>query len=166
MSRTAYTREIEVAALKYGLDPRLVEAQVVVESAGHADAFRVEMAFFESYMKGKPEWAYTLDNPRPYAASYGLMQCLYAVAVELGFHPLEPPEHLFVPATNLEFGCRKLAELVAWANGPAFTGDASMRLHAALAAFNGGKRGNAPDEFPDRNARYADAILTIYARTR
>lgn len=166
MARTCYSAEITTAATKYGLDPGLVEAQIVVESAGHTDAFRVELGFFDTYMKGKPEWAYTLANPRRYSASYGLTQVMYPVAVELGLHPLEPPEHLFVPATNLEFGCRKLAELIAWANGAEFSGDAQTRLHAALSAFNGGKRGNAPDLFPDRNARYADAILAIYARTR
>lgn len=166
MSRTAYRREIEIAGLKYGLAPDLVESLIIVESAGHADGFRCEMAFFESYMKGKPEWAFTFNNPRRYSASYGLMQCLFVVAVELGFSKSDPPEHLFVPDVGLEFGCKKLAECIAWANRDTFKADADTRLRAALSAYNGGRRGNEPDLYPDRTARYADGIMTIYARSR
>lgn len=166
MSRTCYRREIEVAALKYGLQPDLVEAQVVVESGGYTNAHRVEMGFFEAYMRPNRDWAFTIPNPHRYAASYGLQQVMFVVAVELGFKVTDPPELLFVPEQGLEFGCRKLAECVAWANRDTFQADGDTRLRSALAAYNGGKKRNEPDLAPDRNADYAARVMKLFVRPR
>jgi soluble lytic murein transglycosylase-like protein len=166
MGRTAYRREIEIAAQKYGLPSDLVEAQCVIESGGYTDAFRYEAGFFSAYMAGKPEWAFTFGNPRRYSASYGLQQCLFVVAVEMGFPKGDPPERLFIPEVGLEFGCKKLADLMLWAHRDTFQADAETRLRSALAAYNGGKARNVPDLEPDRNAGYADRVMKIYARPR
>lgn len=166
MGRTCYRAAIDAKALKYGLSADLVEAQVVVESAGCADAFRPEMGFFTSYLKGQPAWAFTFDNPRRYSASYGLQQVLFPVAVELGYRVFDPPELLFVPETALEYGCKKLAQLMAWANLETFHADGDTRMRSALAAYNGGKKRNEPDLAPDRNADYAEKVWRIYQSPR
>jgi soluble lytic murein transglycosylase-like protein len=141
---TDYRAHIERAAAVHQLDPDVIEALVLVESSGHADAFRYEPDFWRRYMQGKPQWEHAI--PRRVSSSYGLMQCLYVVAWELGFRG--EPEELFVPKINLAYGCLKFAQLMDWA------GDDTER---ALAAYNGGKRANVTRPF--RNATYAAAVL-------
>jgi soluble lytic murein transglycosylase-like protein len=132
-----YAREIEAAAKLHHLDPQLVEAVVLVESSGRASAYRYEPAYWRRYLEGKPAWKG--KNPRRVAASYGLMQVMFPTAVERGYHG--EPEELFVPSVGLEFGCRELARLLAWASG---------NTDQALAAYNGGQggwRGRAPQQY-------------------
>ena len=141
---TAYTSEIRTAAAAHGLDPRLVTAQVLVESSGLTHAYRFESGFWSKYMAGRPEWKGA--NPQRVSASYGLLQVMYVVAVELGFSG--DPELLFVPRIGLDWGCRKLATLLQWAEGD---------VVRALAAYNGGKGGNTTP--PLRNLAYAERVL-------
>lgn len=162
MSRTPYTREIDVAAIANGLDPQLVEAVCVVESGGYTDALRPEPAFFAKYQAPRREWAFALSNPRRYGSSYGLMQVMLLVAIEVGFPMTDPPERLFIPEVGLKYGCRKLAELLAWSKGLGPTTSYDVQLRSALAAYNGGHLKNEPDLEPDRNAVYAQRVMTIY----
>lgn len=141
---TDYRHEIETIAMQRGLDPDLVEALVIIESGGHADAFRYEPAFWKRYLQGKPEWADCV--PRRVSSSYGLCQVMYPVAKELGFSGV--PELLFVPTTNLTWGCLKLSQLLQWANGDE---------ERALCAYNGGKLQNVKRPF--RNQAYAAKVL-------
>lgn len=121
-----YRAEIEAAAREHGLDADLVEAIVLTESSGFADAFRYEKDFWRRYMDGKPQWVGA--NPRRVSSSYGLMQVMFPVAVELGY--VGDPEGLFVPSVALDIGCMKFAELLTWSGG---------NVEQALAAYNGGK---------------------------
>lgn len=139
-------------AERHDLAPDLVQAVCLVESAGYTDAFRPEPAFWDRYLKGKPEWDGA--NPRRVSASYGLMQVMFPVAVEHGMARTEPPEYLFVPLIGLDYGCRVLAERLVWAKG---------ELRAALASYNGGKGGNAPGGSL-RNGAYADKVLAQLAK--
>lgn len=132
-----YRAEIEAAAREHGLDADLVESVVMTESAGLAHAYRWEPDFWRRYMEGKPRWIGT--NPRRVSASYGLMQVMFPVAVELGY--VGEPEGLFVPSVALDLGCMKLAELLKWSGG---------NVDQALAAFNGGRgnwRGTQPQKY-------------------
>src|SRR5690349_19464468 len=106
-----YRAELEAIAQAFGLDPDLLQAQVIVESAGKTHAYRFEPGFWNRYMKDKPEWDGA--NPERVSASYGLLQILYPVAKELGYADL--PEHLFAPVTGLHWGAKKLAMLRDWA---------------------------------------------------
>lgn len=142
-----YRAEVAVMADRYGLMPHLVQAVCMVESGGKTHAYRYEPAFWERYLKDKPEWDGA--DPERVSASYGLMQVMFPVAVEFGMDRTDPPEYLFVPLIGLEYGCRVLSERLTWARG---------ELRAALAAYNGGKKGNAPDG-PLRNAAYAEKVL-------
>lgn len=137
---------------RHGLTPDLVQAVCLIESSGRTDAFRAEPAFWDRYLRDKPEWDGA--NPRRVAASYGLLQVMFPVAVEFGMARTEPPEYLFVPLIGLHYGCAVLAERLAWARGD---------IRAALASYNGGKGGNAPGGVL-RNAAYADKVLARMAR--
>lgn len=145
-----YRREIERFAGRYGLDPNLVEAIVWQESSDHTDAFRPEPAFYEKYLKGKPEWAGWI--PRRIASSYGLMQVMYTTAILNGWHGA--PEELFLPEVGLNAGCARLRYLLEWMqqNFPGVSRPAQR--DAALAAYNGGLGGNLPSARL-RNVTYA-----------
>lgn len=161
---TAYRAEIEAAAAAHGLDPDIVQAVVEQESNGWASAFRYEPAFWTRYLAKNP--AYAARNPREVSASYGLCQVMYPTAVEHGF--AGQPWELFAPTVSLEFGCRVLAALMTWARS-LYTGLATEErtrvTQSALAAYNGGKTGNAPNS-PLRNREYADQVLARLARIR
>ncbi len=130
--KTAYRDLVQAKAGAHGLPWDLVEAVVFMESAGHTDAFRYEPEFWVRYLKDKPEYRDLL--PRRVSSSYGLMQVMLPVARECGF--TGEPEELFVPATGLEFGCRKLATEMYWAGG---------NINKALGAYNAGRGGwNSP----------------------
>lgn len=143
----SYRAEVEAIATRHELPPDLVQAVCMVESSGNADAFRFEPRFWATYMAGKPEWDGAVV--RRVSSSYGLMQVLYVVALENGYPRNDAPEYLFVPTIGLEYGCRVLAERLKWAKGD---------VRAALASYNGGKRGNSPGGVL-RNADYAAKVL-------
>lgn len=136
---------ITAIAQAHDLDPSLVEAVVLQESSGVTSAIRYEPRFWTRYMALDPKFKYA--DPRRVSASYGLMQIMYIVAVEMGY-PHQDPEYLLVPAIGLEYGCRKLKSLLTWAKG---------NLEQTLSAYNGGKGGNG--SAPYRNAVYAAEVL-------
>jgi len=149
---TLYRREIETAARDFGLDSDLLEALVMVESSGRADAFRFEPAFWSRYLEHNPEYKH--ENPRRVSSSYGLCQVMYSTARELGFN--SDPEMLFVPRVSLHFGAMNLARLLKWAEG-----DATK----ALAAYNGGK-GNWKDPQPQLYAAKVFSALAQLQKAR
>lgn len=164
MSGFAYRAEAEASAKQHGLDPDLVHAMCMVESSGDTRAYRYEPAYFLRYMAKDERWKHA--DPRVVSASYGLMQVMYQVALEFGFPPNDPPEQLYIPSIGIEFGCRVLAERMAWVTREAGNLSEGIRLRAALASYNGGKGGNRADHQPDRNARYADKVLFTLAQVR
>lgn len=155
-----YREQIFHAANAAGLDPWLVEAIVWQESRSHADAFRYEPKFWLRYMAKSPQYK-QLSPPRRYSSSYGLMQIMWVVAKELGY--LAEPEGLFIPSTNLVWGCRKLKQLTAWGNGYPGVPLEDRKL-AVLASYNGGTGGNTPGTplRPD-NYQYAQRVLATQA---
>jgi soluble lytic murein transglycosylase-like protein len=158
-----YRPEIETAAAAHGLDPDLVQAVVEQESGYKFFAYRFEPGFFTRYLAHKPEYANR--NPLEVSASIGLMQTMFTTAVEAGY--TGEPWGLFEPAVSLEFGCRILKSNLEWARG-VYVGMASLAERkirmSALAAYNGGRGGNAPDGVLDRNHGYADAVIERYVR--
>jgi soluble lytic murein transglycosylase-like protein len=150
MNTTPWYRELaQDAAARHGLDWWLVEAIVRVESSGNADAFRHEPGFWRRYMQDKPQWREAVS--RRVASSYGLMQVMYATAVEHGY--VGEPEGLFIPAASLEFGCRYVESLRDWS---------ARNWPQALAAYNAG-RGNWQSE---EGQAYAEKVLAEFARER
>ncbi len=143
---------IEAAATHHGLPPDLVAAVVLVESSGLTHAYRYEPAYWLRYLAANPLWQH--QNPRRVSASYGLMQVMVPTAHALGFR--DEPELLFVPTVGLDWGCRELARLCKWA--VSFDAPPETRLRAALAAYNGGPRGNRPVDTPLRNDAYTRRV--------
>ena len=139
----------------YNLDRELVEAFILQESSGHADAFRYEHDFYMKYIMHNPRYAG--QDSRRVSSSYGLMQVMYTTAVEHGF--AGEPEELFLPRVNLEMGCEILSRLFDW-TGLDRTQRGTMRQVAA--AYNGGK-GNWHGDDPQR---YAGQVLNRYATLR
>jgi soluble lytic murein transglycosylase-like protein len=141
---THYRPEIELVSVRFHLDPDLVEAIVMTESSGKTHAYRFEPGFWTRYLKDKPIWDGA--NPERVSSSYGLMQIMYPVAVEHGFKE-DAPEYLFVPTIGLYWGCTHLRSLLDWSK---------QNVDQALAAYNGGKGGNA--NAPYRNQWYVDRV--------
>lgn len=146
---TLYRREIERAAREHGVDPDVVEAVVLTESSGQADAFRFEPGFYKRYLAKDPEYAGHI--PRRVSSSYGLMQVMFSTAKEHGFNA--EPEYLFLPHVNLDIGCRVLKGLLRWADGD---------LAKALEGYNGGQ-GSIGSE---ATTRYAAKVLTTLSAVR
>lgn len=158
--QTSYRAVITTVANAFGLEPRLVEAIVWIESRGQADAFRFEPKFWERYkLAQRPEYADMI--PRRASSSYGLMQVMYPTAREQGFDG--EPEMLFVPRENLHWGCRILHLRRQWVDGFAAVPVAERQL-AMLASYNGGPGGNKPGQplRPDNKA-YALRVLAAYS---
>jgi len=147
-----YGHLIEEVSARHGLPADLVGAMVRVESSGRTNAYRYEPAYWLRYLADKPEWRDL--NPNRVSASYGLLQVMYPTAVANGY--VGDPEALFLPAMGLEFGCRELERLLAWAR--TFEATPEARLQAAVAAYNGGQRGNAPTDTPLRNLAYTGRV--------
>lgn len=132
------------AASLYNLSPVLLKGQVLVESAGDPNAFRFEHDFFTCYVLGNGKAKAAQYGPLA-ACSYGLMQIMLETAVEIGY--TNAPWELFQPAVGLNWGACYLRRLIDRARG-----DVSQ----ALAAYNGGTRGNLIK--PYRNQAYIDKV--------
>jgi soluble lytic murein transglycosylase-like protein len=157
-SRTFYTALIAQTAGTYDLDADLVEALVICESAGRADAFRFEPQYAHRYRIATkyPQWPV-----RAVASSYGLMQIMCPTAFGLGF--AGEPEELFQPAMNLDWGCRYLRACFDWANtyGPPQAATEADILRGALCGYNGGRNSNTSPLNPrPSNIAYAQRVLT------
>lgn len=156
------------AAARYQLQPEWVLALVVVESSGNPWAWNPEprYRYYWDARTGQPfrrptdtevlsecppaDFHCALGDPDQewwaQSASWGLMQLMGAVAREHGFRGPYLTQ-LCDPGTNLEYGCRHLASLMTWAGGD---------IERALAAYNGGREGNATR--PLRNAAYVARV--------
>lgn len=145
-------------ALKQQLDPILVAAVVIKESAANTDAFRHEPDFYNRYIK--PKGLYPGWNPRRVSSSYGLMQIMLPVAHERGYPKDLHPEMLFVPETGLDYGCRQLRHITDLMSKKYPNADTYSRQVAILASYNGGFQG--PDALRPRNKEYALGVLQNY----
>ena len=154
-NRTAYTAQIHDAATVYHLDPDLFEALVICESAGHADAFRFEPQYAIRYHMAEK---FPLWPVRATAASYGLTQIMFPTVVEFGY--TGPPEGLFEPRLNLDYGGRYLHACLEWAIQ--VTAPPPEQQLSALAAYNGGRNSAQRPPRP-KNIAYALRIREIMA---
>lgn len=160
---------IASVAGKFTLDPKVLSAQVQVESGTNTFAWNPEpqYKYLVDVRTGKPFRALSNDEissetpPSDFPflagdrdqewwgqqASWGLLQIMGAVAREHGFKGPYLVE-LCDPEQGLLWGCTHLAGLVQWAHG---------NIRQALAAYNGGKGGNSVAPF--RNDAYAAKVL-------
>jgi soluble lytic murein transglycosylase-like protein len=130
----AIKNEIERISGIYGINPKLVTALCVTESAMDPWATRFEPGW-KWYLTPKAFslTAHTTEKTEAVhqATSWGLMQIMGAVAREEGYNG--PLPKLCIPEVGLEFGCRKLRKLI----------QKNIKLEDALASYNAGKPGTA-----------------------
>lgn len=157
MTRFSYRAEAHTAAAAHGLDPDVVVAVCLHESydyglqlRGVAHAFRHEPGFWLRYMVGDPRWRHAV--PMRVSSSYGLMQVMYTTALAHGFPADDPPEFLFVPTVNLEYGCRELKKCLDWGKGD---------LDTALAGYNGGRSKDNGPTVPTAKKRNAAYVAKV-----
>jgi soluble lytic murein transglycosylase-like protein len=110
---------IAATTRRHDLNPYILAGLIAHESGGNPYAIRVERSFWTRYLTGITSLiratASQLDDPwlrypDLVAASYGLAQVLYPVAIERGL-ALQYPTELLDPATNLEAAARHLIHL-------------------------------------------------------
>ena len=147
---TAYDSDIKFYAERANIDPILVTAVVLTESNGKAHAYRYEDGYYHAYIEHNTKYK-DMSKDR-ISASYGLMQIMFLTAVDYGFPIHSAPEELFLPATNLIYGCKILRSLLTWAGGD---------VNKALCAYNGGRGATAREPYP--NQAYADKVLVHVA---
>jgi hypothetical protein len=148
--RTRFTTLIHQVCNLYQLPFDVLEAQVIVESSGDPNAFKWEPAFFRRYVFDNVNSKASHFGPLA-ACSFGLLQVMLETAVEDGFDGR--PEQLFDPRVGLTWGAKHLKALIDWAKGD---------VERALAAYNGGKKGN--ETRPLRNQAYATKVLKLSGR--
>lgn len=124
-------------ALKFGLQPSLVAAVCEQESSWNPWAIRFEPAFEARYIKpALPDAPTTREITK--AMSFGLMQIMGEVAIELGWDGKFLTE-LCDPATGILYGCKKLQRCYLQHRDDS----------TSLLAYNGGG-----------NSFYADQVLS------
>jgi hypothetical protein len=136
---------IRQVATECRLQPDLLEAQIMVESNGDRFACRYESRYFDDYIRHNPLAKGFKYGPFA-ACSVGLLQILVETALEDGFDG--NPWDLFIGRVGLLWGARHLSALL--------HGWADEDYDRALAAYNGGKLGNASRPF--RNQDYVDRV--------
>ncbi len=185
-----FRAELEAAAAAAAIDPDLLAALVEKESANDPAAWNPEprYRYFWNVRTGAPFRRVSdleLDAkfpPKDFPAlagdpdnewwgqqsSWGLTQIMGAVAREHGYKGKYLPGLVADPAANLAIGAVHLAANIRWASA-LYVGLEGGRLAAAtragLAAYNGGRTGNAPTG-PLRNASYADDVIERFRTFR
>lgn len=145
------------AAKKSGVDQYLAIAIATVESGWDPWSARFERKWL--WFKDVKDFALkncvSEDTEKVFqATSWGLMQCMGAVARELGF--TGPLQKLCDPLLGAEYGCEKLAALVKkW----------GLHEEDVIAAYNGGSPVRVPNE-GYRNQNYVDRVLKVLAEYR
>jgi soluble lytic murein transglycosylase-like protein len=143
---------------KYRLKKLLIKAVAIVESSLDEHSYRFEPAFFQKYLKDKPEWKES--DPAIVSASYGLMQIMWTTAWSLGFRGTQ--EDLWNPIINIELGTkllRKLLDKIEADNIHKLT--QLWPIECALARYNGGSKGNPDEEGKLRNQKYVTRVMKI-----
>ena len=161
---TKYDRIFCLMSKKYRVPKLLLKALAIRESALRPDAYRMEPEFWEKYCKGTPEWGD--EDPALVAASWGLCQLMYVVAVELGFKKGRTGEELCDPVVNIELAAKKLRLILDTIYKYSIPDKNFMLLpiHIALARYNGGG-GAGPDNsgnLTERTQKYADKVLKTW----
>lgn len=142
----AYQTEISTLAAGYGLPLALLKGLIATESGFDPTARRVEAA--------RDSLPPTADHPAGGDESRGLMQILVRNARALGYRGAIAG--LDVPSVNLALGTRLLANNLRRARSLLPKASVDVQLSAALAAYNGGWRGNMAPPF--RNQAYVDRV--------
>ncbi|RLI01959.1 hypothetical protein DRO31_05275 [Candidatus Bathyarchaeota archaeon] len=153
-----FDKEIIHWADYYKVPRSLVKAVIKKESNFNPWAIRVERGFLKRYYRGilnlvkstvsksDNRW---LRYPDIFSCSYGLMQLMLPVAIELGFN-FEYPTELLNPSTNIRYGCKKLYLLY----------ERYGNWEDAISAYNQGNNRKLNGKY--RNQHYVDSVLKFW----
>jgi soluble lytic murein transglycosylase-like protein len=138
---------VHVAA-RHDLEPELVAAVVLTESAGIPEAVRYEPRYrwLHHPERVRPRLSSLATETEGQKTSWGLMQVMGGVAREQGFQGWFPA--LCRPAEGLEWGCRYLARLIVRFGS----------VEAGVSAYNQGSPRRGPDG-RYRNQAYVDRVM-------
>jgi soluble lytic murein transglycosylase-like protein len=113
-----FEAEIKAAGKKHGIDPELINAVIMAESAGDPNAIRFEYHNYLSgayhirpYSKVKPKISSLQTERMGQSTSWGLMQVMGFNARGLGFRRRWLVE-LCRPDIGIDLGCKILARLL------------------------------------------------------
>lgn len=147
---------IERVGQRYGVDPFLIAAICMQESAGKIYAQRFEPNY---------QWYYQADasarilgcsfetETAGQQTSYGLMQIMGAVMREKGFTGWFG--EAFAPEINIDFGTKHLASFLKKYDPP-----------SAIASYNAGSPRYIAGSRVFRNQKYVDAVLGYWAQAK
>lgn len=131
-------------AIKYCLDPDLVEAIIMQESSDRPNVTRYEEGFYKTYTEPMD---FSEEEEKARATSFGLMQIMGQVAREYGFK--EDFRELFNPDLNIQLGCRHLSNKI----------KRYGRVDKGVAAYNAGSARYNKLKTAFVNQGYVDSIM-------
>lgn len=152
MIRTEYRAIVDRVAVKYELDPDLVEAIIVKESSGNKEAYKIELGFYQRYVK-----PLTFSDTEEYARSFswGLMQVMGQTARELGFAGKFFTEITSDPELAINIGCKYLKRQI---------NRYPDSVKDAISAYNAGSAARSGSGY--KNQDYVDKVLGFYNQIR
>jgi len=142
---------------KYRLPKLYLKAVAICESALDERAYRFERNFWLRYLANNPEWKDR--EPTEVSASYGLMQPLFVVAVEMGFSGT--PEELYNPVYNIEIGAKILRKNINMVHSKNYQSKYSD-YEIATSKFNGGSWKNPSADGSLRNLKYMTKVMRVF----
>ncbi len=146
----------------YGIDPKLLEAMITVESGGRVFATRFEPNVSPSYLLMLSTFAratgVSVETERvQQATSWGLLQVMGFTARELGHRGLLP--ELTQPEVGMELGCKYLKSRQAKYGKPA-KGLLEWD-EAVVSSYNAGSPRHGPDG-KWKNESYVRKVEVVY----
>ncbi len=166
----AYTQEYDkmfcVAGKKYTVKKLILKSIGIAESDLNPGAYRFEQAFWDRYLKDKPEW--NKWKPEVVSASYGIGQIMLPTAVSLGLTEggdmIKVAESLYDPMTNIMLYAKLVRMLLDKSIRNRYTDKYYWlsNLAICLSQYNGGSRGNPDEDGSLRNKKYVSRVMKIY----
>ena len=160
-----FDRHFCVVGKKYDVKKLILKAVAITESSLDPKAYRYEPAFWDRYLKDKPEWKD--KDPKLVSASHGLMQLMWPTATMLGFSGTTA-EDLQDPLTNIMLGAKLIRRLLDKSIAERYSDKFYWLspLQIALAQFNGGKTKNPADDGSLRNQKYVRRVMITWGNLR
>jgi len=152
------------AEVGHGIEPELLKAIAWRESSLDPSASRYGRAERRAYRKAYQRWRrhgvrFWLDHPLSERGdilwrSFGLMQVLYVVAVEVGYPVDADPEGLYDPEVNVRMGARHFRRCL----------NKAGNISSAISLYNAGRIQIDPATGHFPNQSYVDSVMRMRDR--
>jgi hypothetical protein len=146
----------------YGFPKLLLKAIGICESALDPRSYRFEPAYYDKYLKGKPEWAGR--DPAIISASHGIGQIMFTTALALGLTGKSDEdirESLYNPVVNIALMSKLMRQLVNRVITDKVVEEFIWLspLQVSCSRYNGGSYKNPNDKGILRNQKYVDKVF-------